>query len=124
MICSHRFFTTSASSLFLFLLFLFGFAKGQEMNQTKEPPIPVVIGSNGENRQFPDEESITLSVSDFNHIMQREDSLRSVFAEQTAKLESNSGKKSLAIDGLLALLVISNLFTLVVTRKRSYPRIT
>ncbi len=118
MICQSRFSTSSIFSLFLILIFP-GMTSAQEKSQIKEPPIPVVMGSNSGNKQIPDEESITLSVSDFNHVMEREDSLRRVFSEQTSRLQRTTDNKSMTIYGLLFVLVLSNLLTATVARKRN-----
>jgi len=106
--------------LCLVLAFLsFMQTRAQDKSQVKEPPIPVVIGSNGNGRQFADEESITLSVSDFNHIMEREDSLRRAFSEQTAALKSSSERKTDSVYVLLLLLLLSNSITFVASRRLS-----
>lgn len=106
----------------VFLLLLVAFPNhgtAQSKNQVKEPPIPLVIEPNGPHTHNPDEESITLSVSDFNHIMEREDSLRRQLADQTTRFRSASEKKSRVIFALGILIILTNVLSYSVARKKS-----
>jgi hypothetical protein len=115
----------SAAPFILLLTFISsGLTTAQDTSLGKEPPIPVVLGSKNAEKHFPEEESITLSVSDFNHVMEREDSLRQSFSEQTTTLLASSEKKSEMIYALLFLLVLSNLITMMISRKKSASKTT
>jgi hypothetical protein len=120
----HRHFLRSTSLCILLLTAASSaLTQVQDKTQVKEPPIPVIIGQNGANGHLQDEGSITLSVSDFNNIMEREDSLRRVYSDQTKKLKSSSEKASAINSSLIFLLVLSNLITLFVARKRGSPKV-
>lgn len=90
----------------------------QEKASIKEPPIPVVIHSPVDTSGFRNEELMTLSISDFNRIMEREDSLRRAYTEQTQKLLDLSDRKSLTLYLLVLVLVISNVVVWQLTRNR------
>jgi hypothetical protein len=120
----RRHFLSPTSLCILFLtVATSGLAQAQDKTQIKEPPIPVIIGKNGANGHLQDEGTITLSVSDFNNIMEREDSLRRVFSDQTKELKSSSEKGSATNSALIFLLVLSNLITLFVARKRGFRQV-
>ena len=98
-------------------MFAVGILSGQDRNQIKEPPIPVVIGADRSAGRL-DEPSITMTVPDFNYIMEREDSLRRAFSTQVLELRRESDRKSLLVYGLSVGLVVTNLISFGASRRR------
>ena len=96
----------------------------QDNASVKEPPIPVVIHSPKDTLGFRNEELITLSISDFNRIMEREDSLRRAYTEHTQKLLDLSERKSLTLYILVFVLVVSNVFVWWLARNQSVAKKT
>lgn len=92
--------------------------KGQSKGQAKEPPIPVIIGSGQSRIQIPNVQSIVLTVSDFNFLMQREDSLRKTIAEQTHQLRYESRSKSFLLYALIVGLFLSNIASVRIVSRR------
>lgn len=93
--------------------------EGQTKSRMKEPPIPVIIGS-GQNRiQAPNAQSIVLSVSDFNYLMQREDSLRKAIAEQTHQLRYEARSRSFLVYALIIGLFLSNIASIAIVTRQS-----
>ncbi len=104
-------------TLALFVVLAAHATPAQVRRQVEEPPIPVVLGSPTDSNHITDEKSIALSVSDFNHVMEREDSLRRSFSEETLRIRMESEKKSLFLYALCFLLVVSNFFSFTLGRR-------
>ncbi len=107
----------SAVSFAIFVVLATLPASAQVRRQVEEPPIPVVLGSPTDSNRGTDDKSIALSVSDFNHVMEREDSLRRAFSEETFRMRMESEKKSFFLYALCFLLVVSNFFSFTLGRR-------
>jgi hypothetical protein len=85
--------------------------QAQDVSRFKEPPLPVIMRPAAKDDSSGDGELITLSIADFNAIMEREDSLRRVYSEQAAKSRDKSDLSQFLLYVLVGVLVISNLAT-------------
>ncbi len=88
-------------------------------SQVKEPPIPIVIGKEQAKTQASGGQSIVMTVADFNYLMAREDSLRQAIVRQNETLQQESRSRSYLVYALVLLIVVSNIVTALIVRRRS-----
>ncbi len=105
--CSH--FVMKIAFGVVLMLFFSGQLSEQSLSQTKEPPIPVIIGNGQAQTSTSDGQSIVMTVADFNYLMAREDSLRQAIASQNEILQKESRSRSFLVYSLVLGLVLSNI---------------